>query len=267
MAGRSASAQRPAMVVSDLDGTLLGDQFATDRFRQWWRLHGVSCRLVYATGRHYTSAAASIRDADLPAPDAIVSDVGTEIRLAPFAEPIAEWAENWWGNWSTDSIHHALDALSGLELQPPECQSPYKKSYFAYQATGKLLEQVRRRLVLHGISAEILYSSNRDLDVIPFGANKGAAAAYLATRWRVPRSSVFVAGDSGNDRSLFLKGFRGIVVGNAQPELARLCRPDVYQSEASFADGVIEGLNFWLHRGTQCRGEVVTTGVDEDRPI
>jgi mannosylfructose-6-phosphate phosphatase len=129
-------------------------------------------------------------------------------------------------------------------------------------ATAKLLDHVRRGLVRQCVAAEVIYSSNRDLDVIPFGANKGAAATFLATHWNVPRSRVFVAGDSGNDRSLFLQGFRGIVVRNAQPELARLCRPDVHQASATFADGVIEGLNFWLRKPARIRPEMRSASPD-----
>ena len=69
--------------------------------------------------------------------------------------------------------------------------------------------------------ADLIDSSNRDLDVLPAGVSKGSAAKYLAGRWSIPKSRVIVAGDSGNDESLFVQRFPGIVVANAQIVLLR----------------------------------------------
>ena len=76
--------------------------------------------------------------------------------------------------------------------------------------------------------------------------HKGAAAAYLARRWSIDPQRVVVAGDSGNDAAMFHMGFRGIVVGNARPELRSLVSPDIYHATAEFAAGVLEGLEYWL---------------------
>ena len=45
---------------------------------------------------------------------------------------------------------------------------------------------------------------------------------------------------------MFEQGFRGIVVGNAHPELKALNGSDIYQAEGEFAWGVLEGLEHWL---------------------
>jgi hydroxymethylpyrimidine pyrophosphatase-like HAD family hydrolase len=45
---------------------------------------------------------------------------------------------------------------------------------------------------------------------------------------------------------MFHVGFRGIVVGNAQPELRALVEPHIYHATAPFAAGVLEGLDYWL---------------------
>src|SRR5665647_2238769 len=67
------------LLVSDLDGTLLGDEVALERFRDWFAGQRQSWRLVFATGRTVESVMAIVAAGDLPAPDAIVSNVGADI--------------------------------------------------------------------------------------------------------------------------------------------------------------------------------------------
>jgi sucrose-phosphate synthase len=61
---------------------------------------------------------------------------------------------------------------------------------------------------------------------------------------------VIVAGDSGNDRSMFDAYAYGVVVGNAKPELKQLQEElgsdtAVYFAERSYAAGVLEGLRHY----------------------
>jgi hydroxymethylpyrimidine pyrophosphatase-like HAD family hydrolase len=97
-----------------------------------------------------------------------------------------------------------------------------------------------------GQEVSLIYSSNRDLDILPAATNKGTAATYLARHWGIDRDNVIVAGDSGNDLEMFSAGFRGIVVANAQPELRSLHAGCVYHAQGEFAAGVLEGLRHWL---------------------
>ena len=102
-----------------------------------------------------------------------------------------------------------------------------------------------------GQGVQLVYSSDRDLDVLPAGIDKGAATARLAQHWQVPPQRVIVCGDTGNDRSMFEQGFRGIVVGNALPELQSLDSPDIYHATGSCAAGVAEGLRHWTAAGSE----------------
>jgi hydroxymethylpyrimidine pyrophosphatase-like HAD family hydrolase len=83
---------------------------------------------------------------------------------------------------------------------------------------------------------------------LPAGVHKGSAAAFLVAKWGLRTEQVVVCGDTGNDKSMFMRGFRGVVVGNAQPELKALQSPDVYHSERTHADGVLDGIEHWLRR-------------------
>lgn len=235
------------MLVSDLDGTLLGNPDALYRFQGWWKALKEPLRLVYASGRHYASVVASIEDAKLPIPDAVIADVGTDVRLFPTGIPLMEWVNRWWTGWQIEDIEQVFSRELQLEPQPSHCQSAFKRSYFVRDARPDWIRTTRQRLRERQLAAEIIYSSNRDLDILPSGVSKGTAVEFLALKWNVPRTRVLVAGDSGNDLSMFTQGFRGIVVGNAQPELDDLVGPNIYRSNHEFADGVIDGLAYWLN--------------------
>jgi mannosylfructose-6-phosphate phosphatase len=231
------------MLVSDMDGTLLGDAPATQVFCNWWRIHGRKARLVYTSGRFIDSVAESVREHGLPIPDAIIGGVGTEILDCITDQRDLDWEHGWRVPWDRDTVINALSTFSDLKLQPEVFQSFGKVSYYLHQAVAEQLHDIHRAIADCGITPEIIYSSARDLDILPHGVNKGLAAAYLAKRWSIAPSEVVACGDSGNDLSLFRQGFRGIVVANAQEELLAAVGRDAYRATQPFAAGVVEGLS------------------------
>jgi sucrose-6F-phosphate phosphohydrolase len=150
------------------------------------------------------------------------------------------------GGWNEDIIRELCGEFAELKLQPHEFQSHYKISYYGYDLDEPFLERLRRRLAEAVQAARVVYSSRRDLDVLPQGADKGTVVAHLARHWGIDRSRVIVAGDSGNDLDMFRQGFLGIVVGNAHPELTSLRDPKVFHATKCYAAGVLEGLSHWL---------------------
>lgn len=237
---------RLALVVSDLDGTMLGDDQATKAFIAWWRAQALGCRLVYASGRFVPSVCDSIRTHDLPIPDAIIGGVGTEICETRTGRRLTEWEQRWWPSWNRGRILAALAESFDLELQPLELQSESKISYYLRDASPHLLREIRLALVESKVAADLIYSSRRDLDIVPRGVNKGTAAAFLAASWRIPATQVVACGDSGNDLSLFERGFHGIVVANAQPELKQNVLRGTYLAQNRYAAGLVEGLEHFI---------------------
>lgn len=235
------------MLVSDLDGTLLGNDDALRRFAEWYAAHKEQFRLVYASGRFFESMVELIDSTLLPEPDAVIASVGTMIALYPDGENIDAWPRCL-GHWDAKGIRDVLMASGELALQPDEVQTEFKLSFYADGLDTTALVEMRRRLSENGYSAEMVYSSDRDLDVLPVGAHKGSAAAFLATEWGLKPRQVVVCGDTGNDMPMFMHGFRGVVVGNAQAELKTLRSPDVYHSEYNHADGVLDGIKYWSRR-------------------
>jgi mannosylfructose-6-phosphate phosphatase len=236
--------ERLAMLVSDLDGTLLGDDDALEKFRTSFAALRPHFRLAYSSGRFVESVQSSIHEFRLPRPDAIICGVGTEMYFDSGELRSADWPKlN--GRWDPVVVRAACEAFGSLRLQPTEFLSDHKISYYGEDLDQDCLTALTNHLSESGMTTSIVYSSARDLDVLPGGIDKGAAAAFLAEQWGVDRERTIVAGDSGNDTSMYQHGFCGIVVANAQPELQVLRGRNIYHSRQCFAAGVCEGIAYW----------------------
>lgn len=149
------------------------------------------------------------------------------------------------GGWDPVVVRKVSEAFSELRIQPEQFLSTHKISYYGENLDQEYLNAFMEELMRSGVSASIVYSSNRDVDVLPAGIDKGAAARFLATQWNVDTTRIVVAGDSGNDLSMFQQGYCGIIVANAQPELLQLSASTVYHAGGAYAAGVCEGLKYW----------------------
>ena len=234
------------LFCSDLDGTLLGNPEGSHRFRSAWESASPSRRpmLCYASGQLVQQVIDLLAARILPWPDYIIGGVGTQVydgrRKRSFLEFNAILREG----WDLSRVEAVLKAQTDLVQQPGEFLHAYKSSWFLEQATPQRLASLEKALADAGIQARVVYSSGRDLDVLPRNAGKGQALDWLCRTLGVPFDAVLVAGDSGNDASMFLlPSVRGIVVENAQPELVEAVVPlPTFHSSRVMADGVLEGL-------------------------
>lgn len=241
--------QRPIrLFVSDLDGTLLpfdGDQPTVDRFTTWWNALPPSERplLAYSSGRLYHDVLEVVPQVHLPAPDFIIGGVGTSI-VDGVGRPLVGYRERFRDGWDRSLVHDVMIGIPGLQPQPARYQSPFKSSWFLHDADEPVIARIRVALAEVELRVRVIYSSRRDLDVLPEEADKGRAVTWLADHLHLSPEHVVVAGDTENDLAMFqVAGVRGIVVANATPGLLAGVRGlGVYRAKHVASDGVIEGL-------------------------
>ncbi len=242
-----------SLLITDLDRTLVGNDeslqrlnYILDRYRQTW-----GTKIVYATGRSRASYQELATAQQLLSPDALVASVGTEIYLGESTTPDPQWVAKLSVNWYRDRIVAIASQFADLEPQPPAEQRPFKVSYYlSPSVAAAVLSQLQELFQQQQLEVEIIYSGNKDLDILPRGGDKGTAVRLLRNRWQIDAEQTVVCGDSGNDIALFKYGQeRGIIVGNAHSEL-RLwheLHPIEYHylAVADYAAGILEGLKYF----------------------
>lgn len=239
---------------SDLDGTLAGDRDASRRFAAFWDTLEPSARpfLVYNSGRLVDDILSFTAEEGLPPADFVIGGVGTMMAGDALTGVDTEYAEFIADGYDALEIATLVRDFPGLRRQPERYQHDRKSSWYLHDADEDRLSDLRSKLGGNGFKVKIVYSSNRDLDILPANADKGNALVWLCRKLDIGLEEVVVAGDTGNDADMFaLQGVRGIIPANGFDELRRRIAADglVYQASLREADGVVEGLRHWLANG------------------
>ncbi len=243
-------------LASDVDGTLTGDRASLDRLaaRLQAKRGAGELYLIVSTGRRLEQVLQGIVDEGLPQPDAIIGQVGTEIYLPPLdeaAKPMAAWRDRLLTEYSRQQAVSFLDGIEGLVMQPEVYNTELKTSCYldGCPEPEAAVATIRRRVEPHAERYQVVWSSSRDLDILPASSGKGKAIRFLVEDRGLDGDRVVVAGDTGNDANMFEEFAKGVVVANAKPELVALARAlgsdRVYCAQNPYAAGVEEGLEHY----------------------
>lgn len=229
------------LLATDLDGTFVGDKKALGRLLQFFDGSPDEVALVYVTGRHLSSARMLMVEEGLPLPDLLITDVGTSIYQADLAEDL-DWKARMREDWQPEKIVEIAASFPLLKRQvlPDDRRVSFTVSD-GVAAVNEFQEALEERSIAH----TFIFSSNRDIDVLPPGAGKGNALEYMLDRYAMDGVQLLIAGDSGNDRDMLSLGHPSVIVGNAQPELLEMepCE-NLFRANKKCAGGIHEA---WLH--------------------
>ncbi|WP_420393531.1 HAD-IIB family hydrolase [Acuticoccus sp.] len=246
----SSSRAFQSLLVSDIDGTLVGHGDGLERLTRWLEARP---RVLFgiATGRSFHDAVGVLTRHGAPVPAVMITSVGSEIYLTTDDEYGAVrdegWSEHIGEDWYADAVVDTLATDRRLTPQPAMEQRAFKRSWFGALRPSDVAE-IEAALGDAQLPATVIYSHGRFLDVLPQRASKGQALVHLRKRFGLSRSATASAGDSGNDRDLLTAAGRGVVVANHNAELAGLRgTPGVVFARAGHADGIVEGLAGWPH--------------------
>ncbi|MFQ3612971.1 MAG: sucrose-phosphate phosphatase [Cyanobacteriota bacterium] len=241
------------LLVTDLDYTLVGDPSALQdlnpKLEQLRAQTGL--KLVYATGRSWYLYQELLQEYPLLPPDALILSVGTAVHYQGLPEPDPNWTNHLSQGWDREAVAEVAAQFPELRPQPASEQGSFKLSYWLDAGRAEwVIAQLSRELAQRGLAVNPVYSSGRDLDLLPLAGNKGSALRYLQQEWGIPGEQTLACGDSGNDQLLLQaaieSGGYGVVVGNAQPELLDWYRknptPHCLLAAATCAGGILEGL-------------------------
>ncbi len=231
------------LLATDLDGTFLGGHEAYQQ--QLYRLirERQEMRLVFVTGRGLETVRPLLNDAVIPNPDYIICDVGATIVNGHTLEPIQPLQAGIEKKWPGRLIMQSkLSKVKGLRWQ--EVPQERRCSFFFDEETD--FEHLYQIAAATG--CDVLKSAGKFVDVLPGGVNKGSSLKQLVKLLGIPGKNILVAGDTLNDLSLYQAGYKGVVVGEAEPRLTEATKDmaHVYQAEKPGCGGILESLDHFV---------------------
>ncbi|MDH5179307.1 MAG: HAD-IIB family hydrolase [Gammaproteobacteria bacterium] len=247
--GKSRLPTVDRLAFSAIDNALLGDDKSLALLMAYIKKQGRHTGFGIATGRSIESAQRFLKKRNIPCPDILITSVGTEIHYAHHKDRLVEdisWKHHIDYRWERDDLQDLISRLPGLKLLPATEQRDHKISYAVDPNLAPTIAKIKTVLRHRDLHAKLIFSEEKNLDVLPIRASKGLAIRYLSMKWGIPLERIFVVGDSGNDEEMLLGDTLAVVVANHSGELDRLKNKSrIYFAKRSYAEGILEGLEYY----------------------
>ena len=230
------------LLATDLDGTFLGG--TPVQKEQLYRIinNGKGIQLVFVSGRGLATILPLFNEPFMPKPEFIICDVGATIlngnTLQPI-EPIHSLIEERWPG--EEMVSGLLTSVKGLV--PQNVPQQRRCSYFFNEHTD--VDDLKYKV--EQLNCDLVLSAGKFADVLPKDINKGYTLQMLANQYHFAAETILVAGDTFNDLSLFATGYKGVVVGNAEPGLLEATAGwhAIYHAKEEGAGGILEAMRYF----------------------
>ncbi|MDY6821002.1 MAG: HAD-IIB family hydrolase [Deferribacterota bacterium] len=233
------------LIISDIDNTLLGDKESLVKLLDLINDKNY-IGFGVASGRTIKSIINVLKKWKVMNPDIIISSVGTEIYYGKKLIRDRQWDKHISYRWYPTKIKEIMSTIKGIRMQPQSTQRTHKISYYMNPKIAPTKEELYKILRENGVYANVIYSHEKYIDILPIRASKGYAIRYISIKWDIPLDKILVAGDSGNDAEMLVGNTLAVVVGNYSPEIEHLKNePQIYFAKEKYAAGIIEGIYYY----------------------
>lgn len=252
-------AERPLVLATDI-ARVLTDGSANVRWKLYDELeHRPHTLLIYVTEHSASWVATMRRRFSIPRADVVISDGGARLRtrrkrgaLAPLQMELnARWPGTGIVRSRVLELDRFVKEVPNDEIAPTSIRYTVRSGF----VPDDVLAKVRESLSELNLSVE--FDQHGQIAVMP--KVDDASVLLRALQWLdVEKHWVLLGGNLLESPVLQRSGFRGFVLGDANPKLKRIARErdDLYCARSTGANGVLEALSHFGY--TEARPETLT---------